>query len=66
MKPPKCKNCGVEEWRHTCGVVPVLPTKAPKKAGVAGSGPPPFDRNAYQREYMRGYRAKIKAKKAGK
>lgn len=19
MKPPKCKACGVEEWRHVCG-----------------------------------------------
>jgi len=19
MKPPKCKSCGKEEWRHTCG-----------------------------------------------
>ena len=23
MKPPKCRNCGVEEWRHVCaGAVP--------------------------------------------
>lgn len=19
MKPPKCKSCGKEEWRHVCG-----------------------------------------------
>lgn len=19
MKPPKCKTCGAEEWKHTCG-----------------------------------------------
>ena len=19
MKPPKCRNCGAEEWRHVCG-----------------------------------------------
>lgn len=20
MKPPKCRSCGVEEWRHVCDV----------------------------------------------
>jgi hypothetical protein len=22
MKPPKCKSCGKEEWRHICGTMP--------------------------------------------
>lgn len=108
MKPPKCKSCGAEEWRHVCqpktvsparasktGVVAgsnpateivakhrpsmgvpaavstgeVQPAKAASEAGLdrgvaqSGGAPPPFDRNAYQREYMRSYRAKKAGKK---
>lgn len=24
MKPPKCRTCGAEEWRHTCGNLPKI------------------------------------------
>lgn len=24
IKPPKCKTCGAEEWRHTCGPNPKI------------------------------------------
>lgn len=107
MKPPKCKSCGVEEWRHVCGqplqfskvskvtisadgsaviqgrntdnrmiregrknpfgasvtIDPSLPDgvlqfREPETGKVLASithlqtEKPPFDRNAYQRQYM--------------
>lgn len=39
MKPPKCKSCGAEEWRHTCGVKLNLPKLAILKAEAVGSSP---------------------------
>lgn len=24
VKPPKCRTCGREEWRHLCGGVPEI------------------------------------------
>ncbi len=37
MKPPKCRSCGKEEWRHVCGPLKVLITE---KAPFAGSTAP--------------------------
>jgi len=45
----KCRLCGVGEWKHVC------PEIFAKKPAVSG-----FDEKAYQREYMRKYRAKKK------
>ena len=60
MKPPKCKLCGVEEWRHTCAPVA---RKAAVKAIISIHCPEgtvitkpdaaqKFDRTSYQRKYM--------------
>jgi hypothetical protein len=44
MKPTKCRNCGVEEWRHVCaGAVSrsapsrVNPSEEPARAAAAGA-----------------------------
>ena len=37
MKPPKCKSCGKEEWRHTCGApIPIILTRL-HHADLAGT-----------------------------
>ena len=52
MKPPKCRFCGVEEWRHRCvGQAPV-PQEKPKR-----------QRKAYNRQYYRDNRSKNAKKK---
>lgn len=40
MKPPKCKSCGAEEWRHTCGpkIDPAIGL-GQNKAWASGFGP---------------------------
>lgn len=55
--------CGDRHW----GLCPNAPVGREKIASMIPSGPPPirrsgkkFDRNEYQREYMRRYRAKKK------
>jgi hypothetical protein len=32
MKPPKCKSCGAEEWRHTCGPALTIDEKVALRA----------------------------------
>lgn len=69
MKPPKCKTCGAEEWKHTCGprfepkhislkasVSPVTPALA--KAVTAGNAAiQKTDRKEYLRLKARERRA---------
>lgn len=78
MKPPKCKVCGKEEWKHLCTGVPEnempvvdLTNAKPKAANYKRLNKrelmrmypdPGFDRNGYQRRYMADKRA---AKKLG-
>ena len=39
MKPPKCRNCGVEEWRHVCSgsVSSPLPSRATSRRKPGGA-----------------------------
>lgn len=36
MKPPRCRACGVEEWRHVCApsISEVKPSRVTKKAAA--------------------------------
>jgi hypothetical protein len=67
MKAPKCRLCGDHHWGTCFANVPPAPlTKSPEKAiepQVSEAMPkPPFDRIAYQRDYMRKWRANKRAK----
>ena len=70
MNPPTCDFCGKSEWRHVCSGTPILQKKhiASKISKTDGIVVCPTcghtDRNAYMREYMKKYRAKIKALEA--
>jgi hypothetical protein len=42
VKPPKCRACGVEEWRHVCAPsfpAPSRATSKPKAEGVLKTAP---------------------------
>ena len=76
MDAPKCKFCGVSEWRHVCGQIVdrgysggrvVVGSQGRHKArkdererdqpqSLPDAPATAFDRKAYQRAYMRGYR----------
>ena len=72
MDLPKCKICGERHRLGPCDgktmprVRKDTPAEAQKQAkereAADGKKGTPFDRKAYQREYMRGYRARVKAK----
>lgn len=55
MKPPKCRSCGAEEWRHVCGGLPdikavEIATKPKPKADAPVITAAKFDRAAHMRE----------------
>lgn len=55
MKPPKCRSCGTEEWRHVCGGHPdikaiEIASKQKLKADAPVITAAKFDRAAYMRE----------------
>jgi hypothetical protein len=55
MKPPKCKTCGEEAWRHVCGGLPDIKSveiadKPKLKADAPVITAAKFDRAAYMRE----------------
>ena len=60
MEPPKCPFCKKAEWRHVCGGLSgnrVLGHAEVKRKEPVLHPKEGFDRVAYQREYMRAYRA---------
>lgn len=78
MEAPKCKICGERHWGHECGAIApktakIIPKTKPlltiKRENPIITGlkevieyTKKFDRNAYQRDYMRKRRAKDKYK----
>jgi hypothetical protein len=66
MEAPKCRHCDKRHWERVCpSLAAKLPIPATEKPAQRTPAPEPqkagFDRNAYQRAYMRAWR---KAKKA--
>lgn len=39
LKPPKCKTCGAEEWRHICGPDPQILALAKRRIQEALNSP---------------------------
>ena len=76
MEKTKCKICGKRHWGIICGPDAVgVPSSPPPKPltptavaviEVPAPAKPPFDRAAYQREYMRTYMPKWRAAKRDK
>ncbi len=69
MDKPKCKVCGKSHWSHedhvwSKEVVPRLPEKFEGIEITDVDDKPKFDRVAYQREYMRKRRAKMREEKS--
>lgn len=70
MEAPKCKFCGVVEWRHVCGGLAGIVRGQRKAPARSVETPVPVDRpkaektyNEYMRDYMRVWRA-VKAGRA--
>lgn len=58
MKPPECRVCGVEEWRHVCAGVTNAAVLATKPVSNAVSNDKRNDdrhKPGYMRGYMRAY-----------
>ena len=57
MKAPKCRICGKEHWTHEPHQFEVANAFAEETRNFT-SPDGRFDRNAYQRAYMKAYRAR--------
>lgn len=60
VKPPKCRACGKEEWRHTCGGTPEIKEK--RQPGRPKTSTPER-RKAYLAQKAKEWRQRQKEKK---
>ena len=71
MEAPKCRNCQQRHWDRVCPKLAAehraksteKPVDEPR---IEAPPKPPFDRNAYQRAYMREWRKTKKARDLAK
>lgn len=68
MGPPKCKTCGITEWRHVCGpkiieLIIETPTVSLKRLLPTVIIKPKTDRKAYLAQKAKERRARQKAAK---